>query len=114
MKVLKALKRIDEAVVGEATVRGQYRAGASAGGPVPGYLDEIENGESATETFVAIKAEVANWRWAGVPFYLRTGKRLAARVSEIVVAFRPIPHSIFDEAAGPIAANQLVIRLQPA
>jgi glucose-6-phosphate 1-dehydrogenase len=62
---------------------------------------------------VALKAEILNWRWAGVPFYLRTGKRLAERVSEIVVAFRPIPHSVFDESAGPLMANRLVIRLQP-
>ena len=71
------------------------------------------SGDSNTETFVAIKAEIANWRWAGVPFYLRTGKRLAARVSEIVIEFKPIPHSIFDDSAGSISANQLVIRLQP-
>ena len=89
------------------------RAGASAGGPVPGYLEELNAGESATETFVAIQADIANWRWAGVPFYLRTGKRLAARVSEIVVAFRPIPHSVFDGSAGRINPNRLVIRLQP-
>ena len=113
VKVLKALKPIDETAVAEMTVRGQYRAGASAGGPVPGYLDEISNRASSTETFVALKAEVANWRWSGTPFYLRTGKRLATRVSEIVVAFRPIPHSIFIDSAGPISANQLVIRLQP-
>src|SRR5690606_14153885 len=65
------------------------------------------------ETFVAIKAEIGNWRWASVPFYLRTGKRLATRVSEIVIEFKPIPHSIFDEHAGRVYANQLVIRLQP-
>lgn len=62
---------------------------------------------------MALKAEIANWRWAGVPFYLRTGKRLATRVSEIVVTFKPIPHSIFGESAGKVIANQLVIRLQP-
>jgi glucose-6-phosphate 1-dehydrogenase len=62
---------------------------------------------------VALKAEVDNWRWAGVPFYLRTGKRLAERVSEIVIAFRPVPHSIFDQASGPVMANKLVLRLQP-
>ena len=65
-----------------------------------GYLEELEGGVSNTETFVAIKAEIANWRWAGVPFYIRTGKRLATRVSEIVVTFKQIPHSIFDDAAG--------------
>ena len=113
LKVLRALKPIDASNVEQATVRGQYRAGASAGGPVKGYLDELEGGVSNTETFVAIKAEIGNWRWAGVPFYLRTGKRLATRVSEIVIEFKPIPYSIFGDSAGPIFANQLVIRLQP-
>jgi glucose-6-phosphate 1-dehydrogenase len=113
LKVLKSLKPITEANVNAFTVRGQYDAGASAAGAVPGYLEEAGKSESRTETFVAIKAEVDNWRWAGTPFYLRSGKRLASRVSEIVVSFRPIPHSIFDSSAGPITANQLVIRLQP-
>ncbi|MCA1298899.1 glucose-6-phosphate dehydrogenase [Stappia indica] len=113
LKVLKALKPMDPAMVERATVRGQYRAGASAGGAVPGYLEELDDPSSQTETFVALKAEIANWRWANVPFYLRTGKRLADRVSEIVVQFRPIPHSIFEEEAGSISSNRLVIRLQP-
>ncbi len=113
LKVLKSLVPITEANIAERTVRGQYRAGASAGGPVAGYLDELGNDDSRTETFVALKAEIANWRWAGVPFYLRTGKRLANRESEIVAQFRPIPFSVFDAAAGPIEANRLVIRLQP-
>jgi glucose-6-phosphate 1-dehydrogenase len=109
LKVLKALKPI----AAGASVRGQYRAGASAGGPVPGYLDELGAPASRTETFVALRAEIGNWRWAGVPFYLRTGKRLPSRVSEIVIAFRAIPHSVFEGSAGPIAANRLVIRVQP-
>nr|WP_316652418.1 glucose-6-phosphate dehydrogenase [uncultured Gellertiella sp.] len=113
LKVLRSLKPINNGNVEKLTVRGQYRAGASAGGPVKGYLEELEGGVSNTETFVAIKAEIGNWRWAGVPFYLRTGKRLASRMSEIVISFKPIPHSIFDDAAGRITANQLVIRLQP-
>ena len=113
LKVLHALKPITEANVEQATVRGQYRAGASSGGAVRGYLEELEGGVSNTETFVAIKAEIGNWRWAGVPFYIRTGKRLATRVSEIVITFKPIPHNIFDSAAGRITANQLIIRLQP-
>jgi len=113
LKVLRSLKRINGNEAPKTTVRGQYRAGASANGPVKGYLEELGNKESNTETFVAIKAEIANWRWAGVPFYLRTGKRLATRVSEIVIEFKPIPHSIFEDSAGNIAANQLVIRLQP-
>ena len=82
------------------TVRGQYRAGASAGGAGEGLSRGTRRSDSNTETFVAIKAEIANWRWAGVPFYLRTGKRLATRVSEIVIEFKPIPHSIFGESAG--------------
>jgi glucose-6-phosphate 1-dehydrogenase len=113
LKVLRALKPISDALSSHSVVRGQYRAGAAAGAPVPGYLDELGADTSTTETFVALKAEILNWRWAGVPFYLRTGKRLAERVSEIVIAFRPIPHSVFDASAGPIAANRLVIRLQP-
>lgn len=113
VKVLRSLTPITGKNLADLTVRGQYRAGASANGAVTGYLDELEGGVSDTETFVAIKANIENWRWAGVPFYLRTGKRLAARVSEIVVTFKPIPHSIFSESAGRIMANQLVLRLQP-
>ncbi|PRX08710.1 UNVERIFIED_ORG: glucose-6-phosphate 1-dehydrogenase [Martelella mediterranea] len=112
LKVLRSLKPITAENAGYLTVRGQYRAGASKGGPVKGYLEELE-GESNTETFVAIKAEIENWRWAGVPFYLRTGKRLANRLSEIVITFKQIPHSIFGPNAGRIASNQLVLRLQP-
>ena len=113
LKVLRALRPINAGNADRKTVRGQYRAGASSGGAVDGYLDELGNGDSNTETFVAIKAEIENWRWAGVPFYIRTGKRMAERVSEIVINFKPIPHSIFGEGAGQIVANQLVIRLQP-
>ena len=112
LKVLKSLVAMTTETAADNTVRGQYRAGASAGGPVKGYLEELGRHSSRTETFVALKADIANWRWAGVPFYLRSGKRLATRVSEIVVAFRPIPHSVFA-GAGPIAPNRLVIRLQP-
>jgi glucose-6-phosphate 1-dehydrogenase len=79
---------------------------------VKGYVDEL-GGPSDIETFVAIKAEISNWRWAGVPFYLRTGKRLAERMSEIVISFKAVPHSIFPEGAGRINRNELVIRLQP-
>ena len=84
---------------------GQYRAGASNGVAVPGYADEIDHAQSRTETFVAIKAAIVNWRWTGVPFYLRTGKRLQQRCSEIVVTFRPVPHSIFDKASRPDFTN---------
>ncbi|MFO1073114.1 MAG: glucose-6-phosphate dehydrogenase [Geminicoccaceae bacterium] len=112
LKVLRALKPIGAREVTRETVRGQYRAGAADGQPVRGYLDELGQA-SDTETFVALKAEVENWRWAGVPFYLRTGKRLPARVSEIVIQFREVPHPIFPVSAGQIEPNRLVIRLQP-
>jgi glucose-6-phosphate 1-dehydrogenase len=111
LKVLRALMPIVDG--DERTVRGQYRAGASSGGPVPGYLDELGDPSSQTETFVALHVGISNWRWAGVPFFLRTGKRLPTRVSEIVITFRSIPHSVFGADAGPIAANRLVLRLQP-
>jgi glucose-6-phosphate 1-dehydrogenase len=114
LKVLRALKPIDANNAAQLTVRGQYRAGASEGKSVPGYLEELGDGaKSDTGTFVAIKAEIGNWRWAGVPFYLRTGKRLPERVSEIVVAFKPVPYSIFEGSAGALAQNKLVLRLQP-
>ncbi|MBN9064461.1 MAG: glucose-6-phosphate dehydrogenase [Rhizobiales bacterium 65-9] len=113
LKVLQSLAPIGGEDALRLTVRGQYRAGAAEGGAVKGYLDELGDLTSRTETFVAIKAQIANWRWASVPFYLRTGKRLASRVSEIVVGFRAVPHSIFNESTGPLTPNQLVIRLQP-
>jgi glucose-6-phosphate 1-dehydrogenase len=119
LKVLHALKPIDDSNAAQLTVRGQYRAGAAEGHSVPGYIEDLNADskvkveKSNTETFVALKAEIGNWRWSGVPFYLRTGKRLADRVSEIVVAFKPVPHSIFTASAGPLAQNRLVLRLQP-
>ena len=114
LKVLRALKPITGKRVAKKTVRGQYRAGASNGSTVPAYLEEIGGEhESRTETFVALKAEIENWRWSGVPFYLRTGKRLQARTSEIVVHFKSIPHSIFPVPTEDIEANRLVVRLQP-
>jgi glucose-6-phosphate 1-dehydrogenase len=113
LKVLKSLKPITEANIDQHVVRGQYRPGASAQGAVNGYLEELGNAESTTETFVAVKAEIGSWRWNNVPFYLRTGKRLPSRVSEIMVQFRPIAYSVFDKSAGPIEPNRLVIRLQP-
>jgi glucose-6-phosphate 1-dehydrogenase len=92
-------------------VRGQYRAGTCDGKAVPGYLEEAKvPADSRCETFVALRTEVQNWRWAGVPFYLRTGKRLAERDAHIVVNFRPVPHAIFP---GSHAPNRLVIKLQP-
>ncbi len=113
LKVLRALKPISGQDVDLMTVRGQYRAGAIDGAPVPGYGEEIRAEDSLTETFVALRVDIENWRWSGVPFYLRTGKRLPIRASEIVIDFRAIPHSIFEPEAGAIAANRLVVRLQP-
>ncbi len=115
LKVLRSLKPISGQEVSKLTVRGQYRAGSVDGGAVASYQDELpaEKKGSRTETFVAIKAEIENWRWAGVPFYIRTGKRLPSRASEIVIQFRNIPHSIFDHAEGAPRANRLVIRIQP-
>ena len=113
LKVLKSLNAIDAANASSATVRGQYRAGFAEGAPAPSYLEDIGRQESETETFVALKVEVANWRWAGVPFYLRTGKRLPQRFSEIVVGFRRVPHVIFPTDGGGIPPNRLVIRVQP-
>jgi glucose-6-phosphate 1-dehydrogenase len=111
LKVLRSLKPFTPDSVGRDVVRGQYRAGTIDGQPVPGYLDEVKvPPDSQCETFVALRTEVQNWRWAGVPFYLRTGKRLAARDAQIVVNFRPVPHPIF---AGTARANKLVIKLQP-
>jgi len=113
-KVLRSLRPIVGEDVARLTVRGQYTGVTSDNARVPGYLEELESGEpSETETFVAVRAEIENWRWKGVPFYLRTGKRLANKVSEIVIQFRAIPHSIFTYAEGSPRPNRLVIRLQP-
>jgi glucose-6-phosphate 1-dehydrogenase len=114
LKVLKALKPFAEPDVASKSVRGQYRAGAIDGKPVVGYLQEADIApDSRTETFVAIKAEIVNWRWAGVPFFLRTGKRMQERLAEIVISFRPVPLSLFGGPVGLQGANRLVIRLQP-
>ena len=104
LKVIRALEPLPPGDL----VRGQYRAGNGTAG----YLQDIQAPDSRTETFVALKAEIGNWRWAGTPFYLRTGKRLRSRASEIAVIFKEPPHSIFDDAEG-WRPNVLVIRLQP-
>jgi glucose-6-phosphate 1-dehydrogenase len=112
LKVLRSLKPWTPASLSQQAVRGQYAAGTIAGAAVPGYLQESGvNPHSQTETFVALRTEIANWRWAGVPFYIRTGKRLAGREAHIVVNFHPAPHAIFNTPAG--LANKLVIQLQP-
>ena len=108
VKVLRSLRLIAP----EETVTGQYRAGAIAGQAVPGYDDELGK-DSDTETFVAIKAHIDNWRWKGVPFYLRTGKRMPKRVTEIIVQFRRVPHSIFAGRGARTQPNKLIIGIQP-
>lgn len=114
LKVLRSLSPMSHRDVEDNTVFGQYSAGNSGGKEVPGYTqEEGAKPNSSTETFVAIKAEIKNWRWAGVPFYLRTGKRMRSRFSEIVVQFNEVPHSIFGDQMRAGAANRLVIRLQP-
>ena len=111
LKVLRSLKPFTPESIARDVVRGQYRAGNVDGKAVPGYLEEAKvPADSRCETFVALRAEIQNWRWAGVPFYLRTGKRLGARDAQIVVNFRPTPHSIFPGVNPP---NKLVINLQP-
>lgn len=112
LKVLRALRPIRAESVSKAVVRGQYEAGVSGGEAVSGYAEEV--GQSTkTETFVAVRSEIDNWRWAGVPFYLRTGKRMRARRSEIIIQFKPVPHDIIQADAGVLQPNRLVIRLQP-
>ncbi|MCR6496579.1 glucose-6-phosphate dehydrogenase [Thermomonas sp. S9] len=113
IKVLRSLRPIDAGNVATESVAGQYTAGAIDGVAVPGYADELGR-PSRTETFVALRAQVDNWRWSGVPFYLRTGKRLAARSTEIFIQFRKVPYSIFGgRAAADMRPNGLLIRLQP-
>ncbi len=114
LKVLKALRPITKENVADKVVRGQYAAGFLKGAAVPGYLEE-EGGDpnSSTETFVAIRVDIDNWRWAGVPFYLRTGKGMATKRSEVVINFKQLPHNIFADSYRNLPANKLVIRLQP-
>jgi glucose-6-phosphate 1-dehydrogenase len=108
VKVLRALRPVAEGDV----VTGQYTDGAIKGAGVTGYDADLGK-PSDTETFVAIKAYVDNWRWQGVPFFLRTGKRLPERRSEIVIQYKPVPHNAFRDRGGRLEANTLVIRLQP-
>ena len=114
LKVLRALRPLRDRDVLTKSVRGQYKAGAVRGVPVPGYREEADIApDSNTETFVALKVDIDTWRWAGVPFYLRTGKRLQDRVTELVVTFDEVPHPIFEKPNTTHTANELVIRLQP-
>ena len=113
VKILRALRTIDESNVSDHLVRGQYTSGWQQGDAVAGYLEEegCSDCASKTETYVAIKAFIDNWRWAGVPFYLRTGKRMPDKLTEIVITYKSLPHNIFSN--GENIPNRLVIRLQP-
>lgn len=114
LKVLKSLKPLEGAEIDRNVVRGQYQAGAMHGEAVSGYADDVElDSPSNTETFVALKAHIENWRWAGVPFYLRTGKRLPDRFAEIVIQFKQIPHSPHPGWGNHINPNRFIIRMQP-
>jgi glucose-6-phosphate 1-dehydrogenase len=112
VKVLRSLRPIDQAAAPTHSVTGQYAAGVVRGASVPSFIEEL-GAPSGTETFAALKAHVDNWRWRGVPFYLRTGKRLANRQSEIFIQLRQVPHSIFESGGALVQPNKLIIRLQP-
>ena len=117
LKVLNSIRHLDAKSVQTDTAKGQYSRGQisnSSGNlvQVSSYLEDINKFDSDTETFVAIKAYIDNWRWKGTPFYLRTGKRMESRYSEIVVNFNPVKHNLFP-SQGELAGNTLVIRLQP-
>ena len=112
LKVLKALRFFDSKTIKTHSSRGQYTRGQTVEGPLPSYLEEIEQYDSGTETFVAIKTYIDNWRWGGVPFYLRSGKRMPMRYSEIIINFKRVPHNLFP-GENEIDNNRLTIRLQP-
>jgi glucose-6-phosphate 1-dehydrogenase len=114
VKALRSLRPMDAETVRHNSVRGQYRDGAVKGKLVAGYLEELGQ-PSNTETFVALKAHIDNWRWTGVPFYLRTGKCMPNRQSEILIQFKPVSHSIFNGRglSSVLEPNRLIIRLQP-
>lgn len=114
IKILEALRPITSSNAAEKTVRGQYVNGFLHGKEVPGYLEEEgANTESTTESFVALRVDIDNWRWADVPFYLRTGKRMGEKRTEIVIKFKQLPHNIFKDSYQDLPANKLVIHLQP-
>jgi len=117
VKLLRSLRRMSAADVKAHSVKGQYASGAVDGVAVKGYADELGHA-SNTETFVALKAFIDNWRWKGVPFYLRTGKRMPKRQSEVLIQFKPVPHNIFARVGaagrgGDLDANMMIINLQP-
>jgi glucose-6-phosphate 1-dehydrogenase len=117
VKLLRSLRKMSAADVKAHSVKGQYTSGAVNGEAVAGYADELGHA-SNTETFVALKAYIDNWRWKGVPFYLRTGKRMPQRKSEVLIQFKPVPHNIFARVGatgggGDLDANMMIINLQP-
>jgi glucose-6-phosphate 1-dehydrogenase len=112
LKVIHSMRLLDKDSVKTDTVRGQYSRGVVDGVQLNSYLEDIEKYASNTETYVAIKAHIDNWRWKNTPFYLQTGKRLSARYSDIVINFRSVKHNVFP-LQGEIPGNQLIIRLQP-
>ncbi len=115
VRVLEALKPMESSSINKYLVRGQYGDGEFKGQPAPGYLNEPDaNTASQTETYLALRADIANWRWAGTPFYLRTGKRMSSKATEIVIHFHPNRHYIFDDDQAALAENKLIIRLQPS
>jgi glucose-6-phosphate 1-dehydrogenase len=114
VKVMHAARAFTPERVHEECVRGQYGPGSIAGKPVPGYREEPGVApDSMTETYAMITMYFDNWRWAGVPFYVRSGKRLAKRVTEIAIQFKSAPHQLFGAGAGAVTPNQLIIRVQP-
>jgi len=113
VKVLRSLRPMTQEDIEQKTVRAQYANGSSNGKPVPGYLEGEGVAQSTTETFAALRVDIENWRWNGVPFYLRSGKRMRERYSEIVIQFKTMPHSIFANKGSCISENKLVISLQP-
>jgi glucose-6-phosphate 1-dehydrogenase len=113
-KIMQAIRPIDPARVDQVAVRGQYTSGFVGGRPVPAYRQEKGVArESRTETYAALRLAIDSWRWAGVPFFLRTGKRLPKRASEIVIRFHRTPHMIFRRSPTGVEPNVLVIRIQP-
>ncbi len=113
-KVLRAVRPIDRPRVTLDSARGQYDAGAIAGKPVPAYRDEPDvRPDSNTETYAAVKFWIDNWRWADVPFYVRSGKRLARKMSEIAITFRSLPHRLFGDVGDTFDNNVLVMKIQP-
>jgi glucose-6-phosphate 1-dehydrogenase len=114
VKVLESIRPLPEGEIDEWAVRGQYGPGVVDGRRVPGYRDEPDvSADSATPTYAAVRIAIDNWRWAGVPFYLRSGKRLGKRVTEIAIEFKAVPHRFFDKASGDVLPNVLRLHIQP-